>query len=507
MTPKNTMSDGEPAAQAARDQPLDDRVQPDREEQRHDDEDDDAAGLDHGLHEEARDEDPEGAEEAEHERRVAADRAPEPAELRVLAVGSGPPARLSRAAAARRGLGRRSLAGASASSLPRSASSRRPARRRRLASSVARTAAPPPAPRACHPQRLAGEGFSGETVGSAAPACGPAPVAPSGVLHVRRRHRRASPPARPWPPSARRPARPPWPSPPVGRGLGASTRPASAGRRLVAERVRQRRTGEGGQHLPHVGELGVDAVAALGGRRELALGLGADALGGRLGLGDDLVGLAGGLVEGALRLAVGVGAQLLGLEPQLLGAVADAASCCSFAFIFSVKSRSDCSRRWASVVSKSAAAWAALARLFSNSASASSRRALASRSDSSRRVSALPLGLLQDPLRLGVGVGAALLGVPLGLLADLRRRPARPARGAGRPARRRPPCTCCGLLVGQAEDLLDPRAQPGVRRCLVVGGRGVQLLHPALGSLGARCAVSASSRFSAATWRSTWDGS
>ena len=59
-------------------------AQPDREEQRDHDEDDDAAGLDHGLHEEVRDEDPERAEEADHERRVAADRSPEPAELRVL---------------------------------------------------------------------------------------------------------------------------------------------------------------------------------------------------------------------------------------------------------------------------------------------------------------------------------------------------------------------------------------------------------------------------------------
>ena len=41
------------------------------------------------LDEEVRDEDAEGAEEAEHERRVAADRPPEPAERRVLAVGAG----------------------------------------------------------------------------------------------------------------------------------------------------------------------------------------------------------------------------------------------------------------------------------------------------------------------------------------------------------------------------------------------------------------------------------
>ena len=76
------------------------------------------------------------------------------------------------------------------------------------------------------------------------------------------------------------------------RSPAASAGVARRRRRLVAERVGQRGTGQGGQHLPDVGELGVDAVAALGGGRELALGLGADPLGGGLGLGDDLVGLA-----------------------------------------------------------------------------------------------------------------------------------------------------------------------------------------------------------------------
>src|SRR5205085_6715257 len=78
--------DRDPAAHAPRDQPLGDRVEPDREEQRDDDENDDAARVDDGLHEEVRDEDAERTEEAEHERRVAADRPPEPPERRVLAV-------------------------------------------------------------------------------------------------------------------------------------------------------------------------------------------------------------------------------------------------------------------------------------------------------------------------------------------------------------------------------------------------------------------------------------
>ena len=91
---------------------------------------------------------------------------------------------------------------------------------------------------------------------------------------------------------------------------------------VQVQRVGQRRAGQRRQHLAHVGQLGVDAVAALGGGRQLALGLGADPVGGRLRLGDDVVGLALRLLEDALGLAVGVGPQLLGLQPELLGRAA-----------------------------------------------------------------------------------------------------------------------------------------------------------------------------------------
>ena len=47
------------------------------------------------------------------------------------------------------------------------------------------------------------------------------------------------------------------------------------------------RAGERCEHLPHVGELGVDAVAALADGGELPLGLGSDPVGGRAGLPDD----------------------------------------------------------------------------------------------------------------------------------------------------------------------------------------------------------------------------
>ena len=86
MTPKNTIAIATPAAQAAGDEPLDDRAETDREEHGDDDQDDDAAGLDDRLDEEPGDEDAQGAEEPEHERRVPADRSAETAELRVRSV-------------------------------------------------------------------------------------------------------------------------------------------------------------------------------------------------------------------------------------------------------------------------------------------------------------------------------------------------------------------------------------------------------------------------------------
>ena len=65
--------------------------------------------------------------------------------------------------------------------------------------------------------------------------------------------------------------------------------------------------GQGGQHLADVGQLGVDAVAPLGGGGELAVGVGADPGGGRLGVVDDRGRLLLGLLDHAAGGAPGLG--------------------------------------------------------------------------------------------------------------------------------------------------------------------------------------------------------
>src|SRR5690349_1641216 len=88
----------------------------------------------------------------------------------------------------------------------------------------------------------------------------------------------------------------------------------AAGQRLLVGRGTgrgDRGTGQRGQHLAHVGQLRVDAVAAVGERRQLALGLAADPVGLGVRVRDDVLGLA---LRGLHRLAgaaLGVGAQLL----------------------------------------------------------------------------------------------------------------------------------------------------------------------------------------------------
>ena len=62
------------------------------------------------------------------------------------------------------------------------------------------------------------------------------------------------------------------------------------------DRKAVRGTGERREHLAHIGQLRVDAVAALRGRGELAVGLCADAVGGRPGL----AGQDGGALLGLL---------------------------------------------------------------------------------------------------------------------------------------------------------------------------------------------------------------
>ena len=82
-------------------------------------------------------------------------------------------------------------------------------------------------------------------------------------------------------------------------GLGGCRR----GRGLRDDLLREGGTAEGGEHLAHVGQLGVDAVTAGRRGRELALGLGADALRLLMGGLDQLPGLDPGGVDGGLGRA------------------------------------------------------------------------------------------------------------------------------------------------------------------------------------------------------------
>ena len=98
-------------------------------------------------------------------------------------------------------------------------------------------------------------------------------------------------------------------------------------RRSGPLRLRQRvdretggRAGERGQHLPHVGELGVDAVAALGGGRELSIGVDPNPLSGGAGVPEQVLGALFGIQDdlsglnlGCLLLMLGRGAVLLDL--------------------------------------------------------------------------------------------------------------------------------------------------------------------------------------------------
>ena len=105
--------------------------------------------------------------------------------------------------------------------------------------------------------------------------------------------------------------------------------------RLLGQHHAGDRAGEGREHLAHVGELGVDAVAALGGGAELAVGLCAHPVGRRAGVGhhrggallgvgehpgDAGLGLAPGAFHRGLRVAVAGGHRVeLGLRGRLLG--------------------------------------------------------------------------------------------------------------------------------------------------------------------------------------------
>src|SRR4051812_2039845 len=88
------------------------------------------------------------------------------------------------------------------------------------------------------------------------------------------------------------------------------------------------RAGEGGQHLAHVGELGVDAVAPLAGSRELALGVAPDPLGGGLGVPDDAGGLLTSLLDQARRLAGRLYPAVLGVGASALGELAGLVETC-----------------------------------------------------------------------------------------------------------------------------------------------------------------------------------
>ena len=90
-----------------------------------------------------------------------------------------------------------------------------------------------------------------------------------------------------------------------GGGTSLRGRRAPVVRLLVIGRHRgdRSRAGQRREHLTDVGELRVDAVAALGRGGQLALGLRADALGPGLGRGDDLGGLLARLLESRARSA------------------------------------------------------------------------------------------------------------------------------------------------------------------------------------------------------------